>query len=534
MERFPVALLAAVLFTLLSRLIPLLDSHDPWLDESMLLANFPLASMSGLFEPLPYFEQAAPLGYAVLLNQLSLWFPDEPVLPFRIISVLASLFAAGLIIDAVRRFASWPVVALALATASLSAFMVRYSLEIKPYIFEYLATSLLMHASAHLLNGANTRRALYFVGASVFAVIFSFAAPITIGAFGTGVLAHGWLRGSRETRIKELLGTVGLLSITAAIFLIYYFGYTRPVTALQFASWAFFYDNYYLDFPPMSVAALWHWLTFPKLLIAQFDFIPSYLYRDYLFVEPEGILYPAFFVFFVTGLISSARISPFLPTSFICAVVLIMSLSVLGLLPIALVRHFTFLVPLTSVVAAFGMAACLNWCLVRMLPRFAPNLVSVCILIGVLAMGHFSYRKANSLEMETLSPLISHIVASHESGTPVWVYYAAQPAMKVLAPKSLVQIGLVKHKSDSTAWILDQRKPEQFITSDQYFEQFRHTIRSHSKLWLVFAHTWVEPSLERFKETAREEGVECREAKAAKSSSLWWCDRGQDQKEKSP
>lgn len=499
----------------------------------MLLANFPLASMSGLFDPLPYFEQAAPLGYAVLLNLLSSWFPEEPVLPFRVLSVLASLCAAGLIIDATRRFAPWPVVALALAAACLSSFIVRYSLEIKPYIFEYLATSLVMHASTHLLAGTNTRRALYFVGASAFAIIFSFAAPITIGALGVGVIAHGWFRGAQESRIKALLGTAGILSLTAVIFLIYYFGYTRPVTVLQFASWAFFYDDYYLAFPPISKDELWHWFTLPKLLISQFEFVPTYIYNKYLFAELEGFVYPAFFVFPIIGLISSARISPFLPASFMTAIALIMGLSVLGLLPISLVRHFTFMMPLTSIVAAFGMAACLNWCLVRALPRLAPRLIPVCIVIGVFAMGLSAYRKANNLEQQTLTPLISHIVASNESDTPVWVYYAAQPAMKVLAPKSLMQIGLVEHKSDRTAWIRAQRKPEQFVTSDKYFEQFRNTIRSHSKLWLIFSHTWVEPSLERFKEIAQKEGVVCYETKAAKASSLWWCGREQNQKQKS-
>ncbi|NKB57288.1 MAG: hypothetical protein GKS00_13255 [Alphaproteobacteria bacterium] len=519
------ALLVVVFLILLVRFIPFLDIHDPWIDEAMLLANFPLATISGLFEPLPYFEQGGALGYIALLNFVALSFPDQPVLPFRILSVIASLVGAGLILAAVRRLASGPVVVLALAFACLTPFIVRYSLEIKPYIFEYLATALVMHASTYLLSGTDVKRFSYFLGASIFAIVFSFTAPIAIGAFGIGVMAHRWFRDTGETRIKGMLYILAALSLTAVIFLVYYFGYTRPVTAIQFSAHAYIYDAYHLTYPPQTEDAIKRWFMLPYLFVFQLDLFPQHIYAKYQFIELKWIVYAAIALFFVAGVISAARISLFVVASFISAIFLIFGLSLIGLLPIGFVRHFTFMLPLTAIVAAFGVAVCFHWSFGWVTPKIAP----ACIILGLSAIGISGYHKASNLEREALSPLITHIVESDGFDTPVWVFYSAQPAMRILAPKSLVQTGLVDHKSSIAGWSSKQKNASRNAIGEQYYEQFAQSIRNYSEIWLVFSHMWLEPDLARFMVIAKQEVGGCREVMTAQDSHLWRC--GQTQKQ---
>lgn len=278
-------LLAIAFLALVTRILPLTDPHDPWIDEAMLLANFPLNSVAGFLEPLPLFEQAAPLGYMAVLHVVSTLFPDDVLFAMRLASTLTGLIAAGLILASLHRFASGPVIPLSFAFVTLTPFIVRYNLEIKQYIFEFLATSLLLYASTHLLSESNIRKLIGFFAASVFAVLISFTAPIAIGAFGIGIIVERSYRNGWVLPVRSLYGFFAMLLAATLVFFIYYFGFTRPVTALQFTSWAFYFDQFHLSFPPLSEDALQRWLALPALLISQLDPIPQYIYRRFSSVD---------------------------------------------------------------------------------------------------------------------------------------------------------------------------------------------------------------------------------------------------------
>lgn len=168
------------LIILVTRLTPIWGGYDPWIDESMLLSSFPLESWAALFRPLPLFEQATPLGHAVLLHITTGIFPQDAVMATRLVSAMAGLTAAGFLYATLRRVTIGDERVLALSLICLSPFIIRYSLEIKPYIFDYLSTCMVMYAGARLIHARRVVDMAVFVTAGVFAVVFSFTAPLVI------------------------------------------------------------------------------------------------------------------------------------------------------------------------------------------------------------------------------------------------------------------------------------------------------------------------------------------------------------------
>ena len=56
----------AILAILCIQMVALYVARDPWVDESMLVINLLRENLSMLFQPMAYYEQAAPLGHRVL------------------------------------------------------------------------------------------------------------------------------------------------------------------------------------------------------------------------------------------------------------------------------------------------------------------------------------------------------------------------------------------------------------------------------------------------------------------------------------
>lgn len=146
------------------------------------------------------------------------------------------------------------------------------------------------------------------------------------------------------------------------------------------------------------------------------------------------------------------------------------------------------------------------------------------MVLVIATVGYFGYGKTQILERESISPLLSHIAASDNAEDPVWVYYAAQPAMKILAPASVQQVGLVDHRSGPITWMERLRTSPDRKTSDSYFEFFQDTMQNHKRLWLVFSHSSVEPSLDRYMTIAEREIGGCKELMKARGTDLWRCD----------
>jgi hypothetical protein len=485
----------------------------------MLMANLPLRSVSEFFHPLPLFEQAAPLGYLFVASTLTSLFPDSGVIALRILSVSTSLLAASLIYASLRRLAAteWTI-SLALVFTCLTDFAVIYSVEIKQYIFDYAFTTVMLYLSVRLLREHNRKNLAYFVVGGLFSILFSFSAPIIICAFGAGVIAQQWVTISTDPRGRGKLETILALTILAIAFLIYYLGYTRPMTKILFAAYANIYDVKLLTFPPLTLAEFKLWLRFPTFLIQQVELgIKSYLGMEAL--EAIGIA-----VVFTIGFATMVSRFILLPVSFVVATVLIYALSLAGLLPIAEQRHFGFMVPITGIILSFGCLRCLRWLSRWATPRQPQRLLSGSYAFVIVIVGALSLIHADRLARQQISPLIDYIISHGDAKTPVWVYYGAQPAMRVLAPKTLVQIGLVSHSSDAQGWIWKVRNYPDYGARASYFEEFRRTVNNLPQLWLIFSHYSLErDGLKRYFEIAQEEIGGCRQVLVEKGAVLWKC-----------
>ena len=88
----PAAFAFAVVVLSLS--IAVQDNRDPYIDEAMLVSNFIQAPDWRLLEPMPLFEQAAPLGYVLLARLISRWADVGDLVVFRALSATAAEIAA--------------------------------------------------------------------------------------------------------------------------------------------------------------------------------------------------------------------------------------------------------------------------------------------------------------------------------------------------------------------------------------------------------------------------------------------------------
>lgn len=107
-----------------------------WLDEAMLLANYPLDSYKDFFKPLKYYDQAAPPGYSFLESLL--WPAD-----IKNIRILHSFVISAILIYTLSWGKSFVWCVLAVICALAFKNQIIYMAELKQYGLE-LATSLIM------------------------------------------------------------------------------------------------------------------------------------------------------------------------------------------------------------------------------------------------------------------------------------------------------------------------------------------------------------------------------------------------------
>lgn len=502
------------------RVVPLFDPHDPWVDEAMLLANLPLPSLSAVFQPLPLFEQATTLGHLLLLDTLVSAFPDHVLFVSRLLSVVASLVGLVLFYLAVRRITSGSILVLAVLLASLSPGAVRYSLEIKHYIFEVAATSAILYASVLLCERINAMRIAIAALCGVLALVFSFTAPIVIAAFGT-VLILRQMVVDRQLVSGAVVTLVALFAGLAAVFLVLYVGYTKPVTALQFAAYA---DRYGIDPSNLLTRS-----ADPRIFLD----ILTYFFHPFSQLVPgrlQGLipLNPWVLVFLpmiglalagaVVGLLGHMR--HIIILSIILAICFLLALSLTGVFPARSSRHILFMQPLIALLITLGIWGVLS-IIVRLPLGSMARSVPVATTAGALLLAAIvNVSRLDTLETQAVSPLLTEMEGSK---APVWIYWGAQPAVRVLASDHIQALGIIPHASSTAGWFRTKRGPDR-TASEGYLEELRDDIAGLSEVWLLFSHHWAErDGLPRFWAVAEEAVGGCREVRRTAGAVLWHC-----------
>lgn len=177
-----------VLLGVLARAIPLLAGRSLWLDEAMLGLNLSERSFAGLTGSLD-FNQAAPLGF-LWVEKLAVVALGLGEVALRLWPWVAGIAALAVFATLARRLLSPRSALFAVTAFALSAALVYYSAELKPYSFDVLFAVLL----PTLALAPRGPRPVALAAAGAIGVWFSY--PLVFVLPGVGLYA--WLRTSRN------------------------------------------------------------------------------------------------------------------------------------------------------------------------------------------------------------------------------------------------------------------------------------------------------------------------------------------------
>lgn len=217
-----------------------------WQDESTLLANLGLPWRT-YFHSLPFYDQAAPPLALLILNATYALAGGDPVGMRLLVLGMHLGILAMLALNAVRK--DDRAVLLAISTIVVSALALRYSLELKQYMFELQASLIFMLA----LRWYPTRPIMVMALAAVLSFAsFSIMLVVGIATFDAVLLRF---RGHLRWRwfIALAIYSVGWIACYLLLF--------KPATALQMGNYSSAYERH--DLRAYAQA--------PGLLVPQFE-----------------------------------------------------------------------------------------------------------------------------------------------------------------------------------------------------------------------------------------------------------------------
>lgn len=187
-----------------------------WLDEAFLAFSLCTRGWDNLTTEILDYQQTAPIGYLYLVKLSTLIFGvNEFALRFlSLISYFIVLFETYFISKKILKH-TYPLILVAFV-ASLP-FMMRYSNEFKPYMFD--ASLILLVFIVHYLF-SNKKISIYLM--LIFcATVFWFSSPVVF--FLGGLFVYEFIHNLRKKNFRELKTYIIIGSITFISFVIYYF-----------------------------------------------------------------------------------------------------------------------------------------------------------------------------------------------------------------------------------------------------------------------------------------------------------------------
>ncbi len=516
----PVLLLAIIA---LSRIVSIWDGRDPGYDQAMLMSNFPLPPFATYFGPLPYFEQAAPLGSVLELDLVSRIFGNEGLTRFTVIRLIAAALAVGgyfILWRIMRRYFETPEVLWAIALLACTNEVLLFTTNPKQYVFGFFFACALLWAGLSFLDRPTLKRAAVFTGCAILACLFAFTAPLILATVGGGLLAelisrHRSSAMSGPDFQQGLYRLLGLGAVTLTISLGFHVWYTLPMAELDQVAYA---DRYLDSF--ISVTAAFSAQTIESvrgILNVYFLMIEPVYFPQTLHVSGLIWLLPTIHVLCaviaLVGLPTYWRKAPVLAGGLVIGTLAFLVFNAFQKLPITSVRHFLFFTPFAVPCFAVGSIVILRWFLnLLRLSRVATP------MICVLSFGLVSVALARSADLKN-NEISAHLEMVERHPAKMWVYYGAQPSLRALRPdlmsgENFEVIGLLNHNSTTQSWQMQARDDDNFLTSDDYVERAAEWLSGTDPIWLVFAHYWPEKlvpgGVSRFVELARADGRVCK------------------------
>ncbi len=230
LHRLDVAALAVFAVAAVLRAWGYAQAHSLWIDEAMLALNLVELDPAALAGPLPYFEQAAPLGFLWASKLLGSLF-GYTEWSLRLLPFVAGTASVGLTYLVLRPELGRAAALVACALVAFAPMPVRYSMEFKQYGLELSAAIVVVWLWLELLRRpAANHFALIAALAGLVLLTFSFTLILVMFAAGLATLAlHPNVAALRQNwRVLAVLGVWGLG------FLVVYLAHAGPATAAQF------------------------------------------------------------------------------------------------------------------------------------------------------------------------------------------------------------------------------------------------------------------------------------------------------------
>jgi uncharacterized membrane protein len=255
-ERLTRWFLAAILtFGVLIRLVQYLARRSLWLDEASLALNFFDRGFAKLLLPLEK-NQSAPLGFnaatelVVQIAGLSEW--SLRFLPF--LGGLAALFCFWRLS---RRWLSGGALLFTNYSFAISAMLIYYSNEFKPYILDVLLSIAVSWAVlVWWEDGAPRRRLPWIAALGVLGICFSFPVIFVLAGVGVVVSFACW----RERRYPQLAGLIAVAAIWLVTFGGLYLLSTRQIASMDGLTAYWRQTGAFMPLPPWKPASL-RWLV---------------------------------------------------------------------------------------------------------------------------------------------------------------------------------------------------------------------------------------------------------------------------------
>lgn len=394
-------LLGLVAATVAALFVNLCRRHTFWYDEAMLLANITDGTIADLSGPLPFYDQAAPQLYLVLLKAIHALFGLNEIL-LRLPSWIAGVLALWLVafrlpgLDRTER-------ACAAAVLAGGYWFAYLMIEAKPYNFEVLWACILM---AYYQGAAGSRRV---VAARLGGLLVAMASTSTFPLAVLAVGAAEHLRGVRKvadlrTRLLPRILSGGWIYAAAGLcYVIYYLIYIKPAYQAVLGNFGYTYEalGYVRDasYPVWILAKVWdivegHYSIFGLFVLAAVA-VGGWAIRG------RGTAYPSQVV------------------TLVCAMIV---LNALGMFPLLTARFSVFLMPWIAVLAGVGIAALLGRIEDRGLRAMATVASAGLVLLPAL------YCLIDRTDRQSrVSVAYLNAAAGHPGSLPVMVTTSSQP-----------------------------------------------------------------------------------------------------------
>lgn len=533
-------LLVLLLFVTAMQLsVGFMITRDPWTDEAMLATNI-LSLGHEITGPMPYYNQAAPIGYTFIARLANMADAlSNQIFILRFISIVSILIGLIAVITALyrRRGSQYAVAFVFLALSS--PLIWRYSSEIKHYGLEFMAGSLIMVSGWRLASQDNAGAHALFVSSALLGSLAAFTAPIIICA---ALSAAFIMRATRMLNAKQrseaadaphplsarLIGT-GALS--AASILAIYFLINKPLLIYNSSAYAYIYDRGKFDFTESSLYNVKLGIRYFSIVLEPFGF--SNVERVFARILPfKSVPYAlsaiAGAALLALLIVSAFRSGRYFALTFLSATAISVLLNAAGLLAFDQARHFLFLAPVTLTLAAIALVGLwrAGWRRLAAGPRRTVAGLATAALVAAIMSG--AYRQATSLNQE-VSPLLS-FAAERDVAVPIWVYCGAQPAANLLARPGTRFVGTLDRASSPVAWeirggCMSKTLPNEpvFKANPAYVTDLAAVAARQTAIWLLFAHDFYDPERQSYLSVVEASLGRCETARQSVGAILYYC-----------